>query len=384
MFSRFLLCLFLLGPSHSVWPQTPAPVEVTLPSALPSGNAVNDRLIFSFYPARRVAGETGRVPAVVLLHLLDTKRNQQMKSFARFLAARGIASAVVTLPYHMKRLPPGDVPIRHFLGSDAPTVVQAFNQSASDTSQVVSWLLQRPDVDPQRIGIIGISLGAIVTHLVMGRDARLNGGVAILGGGDLPDIYRRSVLSRFAVKNRVTITPEIAAQLRAVDPLTEAANNQPRRVLMIEGARDLVIPPRDAEELWRALGRPPIRWVDVNHPGLALAPKSVQRAALTYLRSVWNGTPLTQSQAPKIYLPTLKFGVISGLDSKVTPAATLQVFSLGTRRDHLSLLHADVGLSGRGLFAGFAATINQFADVGLARRLSGHRFRPYLSLHLSY
>ncbi len=359
-----------------------SPQKIVLPSALPSGNPINDRLLFTFYSARRVAGESGPVPAVVLLHLLGTTNNSQMRGFARYLAARGVASAVVTLPYHMKRLPRGDSPLRHFVGSNAATVVQAFNQSAADVSSVVTWLGARSEVDKSKISVLGISLGAIVTHLVMGSDARINGGVAIVGAGDLPDIYRRSVLGRFVVKPRITLTPADELRLREVDPLTYANQNQPRRVLMIEAARDLVIPPRDAKELWNALGRPPIRWVDVNHFGLELFPRASQRAALTYLRSVWNGAPLIK--APSIKVPALKAGLISGLDARVSPAVTLQLFSFGTRRDHLALLHGDVGVSGRGPFAGIAATINQFADFGVGRRLGGDRFRPYVSLHLTY
>lgn len=361
------------------------PQEIVLPSALPSGNAVNDRLIFTFTPARRAASQTvpgGPVPAVVLLHVLGTSRNQQMRQFAIFLANRGIASATVTLPYHMKRLPRGDLPIRHFVASDARVAVQAFNQSAADVSSVITYLQARPDVDGSKIGVVGASLGAIVTHLAMGRDARISAGVAIFGGGDLPGIYRSSILGRFVVRPRVTLTPADEALLREVDPLTFAGNNQPRRVLMIAGARDLVIPPRNAQVLWQALGNPPLRWVDVNHFGLALRPRATQLAALAYLQSVWKGAPL--AEAPQIRVPALKFGLISGLDARVSPAATLQVFSLGTRRDHLSLLHANVGITGRGPFASVAATVNQFADIGIGRRLKGERFRPYISLHLAY
>lgn len=305
-----------------------------------------------------------------------------MRELATFLAKRGIASATVTLPYHMKRLPRGDLPIRHFVASDARAVVQAFNQSAADVSSVITWLQARPDVDGSKISVVGASLGAIVTHLVMGRDARVSAGVSILGGGDLPGIYRHSVLGRFVVRPRVTLTPADEALLREVDPLTFAQNNQPRRVLMIAGARDLVIPPHNAQVLWQALGNPPLRWVDTNHFGLALRPRATQLAALSYLQSVWNGTPLVQ--APQIRVPTLKFGLISGLDARVSPAATLQVFSLGTRRDHLSIAHADVGITGRGPFASVAATVNQFADVGIGRRLKGARFRPYVSLHVAF
>ncbi len=50
----------------------------------------------------------------------------------------------------------------------------------------------------------------------------------------------------------------------------------------------------------------------------------------------------------------------------------------------MSLLHADIGLSGRGPFVGLAVTLTSFLDLGLAHRLNGRTLRPYLSLHLVF
>lgn len=391
MFSRFavVVCLLsqcFLARAQSAAPpiaasDTSAPVEVVLPSALPSGDAVNDRLLFTFFPA--IAPQAQPAPAVILLHFLGATSNADFQGFARDLAKRGIASAVVTLPYHMGRLRKGEAAGAPFRSSNLDVVARAFQQSAADVHSVTDWLSARPDVDARRLGIAGISLGAIITHLAMGQDTRLTVGVALLGGGNLPDIYTGSLSERIFGRRRA-IAPEIIAKLRPVDPLMYANFNRPRRVLMIQAARDLVIPPRDAEELWEALGRPPIQWVDTNHPGLLLARGAVMRTAAKFFEGVWSAKPFDARDLPHIYVPTLKAGFIFNLDSVVTPAVELQFFSLGTRRDHLSLLHADVGMSGRGPFLGVAATVNAFVDVGAARRLGGRKVRPYASLHFAF
>src|SRR5438067_5054764 len=103
----------------------------------------------------------------------------------------------MALPYHMRRLPPGEKPGRRFVARDARKGVQAVGQSAADTSTVASWLREQPSVDPERIGTVGISLGAVVAHLAMGTDDRLGAGVALLGGGNLPRLRRRSILFNF-------------------------------------------------------------------------------------------------------------------------------------------------------------------------------------------
>jgi dienelactone hydrolase len=350
-----------------------APREVLLPSAAPSGIAVSDRILFHYYPALRPSGE--KSPAVVLLHYLGGDGDdRRVAKFARYLSGRGIAAAQMTLPYHGRRKPPNDSPSRHFVAG-ADTVAQAFAQSASDVSTVVTWLTQQPAVDAGRIGAVGVSLGAFVVHLVMGQDTRINAGVAALGAGNLAAIFLQT-------PGRKPNAQEIET-LRRVEPLAYADRNRPRRVLMIQAARDRLVPPRYAEQLWEALGRPPIQWADVNHTGLVLTLDSVIRTAAAYLETAWSDAPDDLSRVPHVRAVTLKAGVISGLDTLFTPAVQGQFYSLGTR-DHMALLHANVGLGLRGPFVGVAATVNRYLDVGVGRRVFGDRIRPYASLHIVF
>lgn len=359
------------------------PVEVTLPSAEPSGDPVNDRIWVKLYPAAPDAPQPAA--AVVLLHPLGATDAKIMNRFARYLAQRGITGALMTLPYHMQRRPPGERGGGRFTDPDVKRMIQAARQSVSDVSTVVTWLSRQPSVDPHRIGVIGVSLGAIVAHLAMGKDERISAGAAILGGGNLADIRRRSLVYRIQKHySPAPLGPGAAAELRQVDPLQYADRNQPRRVLMIEAARDLLMPPRDARALWEALGRPPIRWVDTNHFGLVLAPQSAIRTALAYLLSVWDGTPDDPAELPAVHALTLKVGLVSGLDKGSTPALQWQAHSFWTRRDHMSGLHADLGWSGRGPFLGLAGTLNQFMDLGIAHRFNGGGVRPYVSLHVVF
>ncbi len=357
------------------------PVTFWLPSAKPSGIEVNDRVWVSFYAAAG-ASASAPAPAVVLLHYLGTTRNAEMHRYARTLSRQNISAAVVTLPYHMQRAVGKTEPMQYFVSRDANVAVRAFEQGISDVSTVVTWLTAQSIVDKRRIGVVGVSLGAITAHVAMGRDARLSAGVALLGGGDLPDIYETSPAGRIFLHTQARrLTEAEKAQLRTVDPLTYAGQNQPRRVLMIQGARDSFIPQRDALELWRALGRPPIQWIDTNHAALLLAIDSAGRAATTYLRNVWSGN--FNAPIPRVHVPTIQIGLMTGLDALITPVIQLQVLRIGTRH-HMALAHVDAGLGTRGLFAGLAATVTPLVDVGVGRRLGGTRWRPYTSLHITF
>ena len=360
----------------------PPPCAVTLPSAAPSGFPSVDFITLVYYPA---APASQLMPAVVVLPPSGgSARDPILRRLAQHLAARGIACAVMDLPYHGDRKRPGVAPAAPYLEGSVASSVQALGQAASDVRTITSWLAVQPGVDPHRLGVVGISLGAIVAHLAMGEDNRLTAGVAVLGGGDLPDLSQKSLLVRLLRRlYSQPLDPATLDGLRVVDPLTYAARNRPRRVLMIEAARDLLVPPRDSTELWEALGRPPIQWLDVNHFALGLTPEPAFRAASAYLWSVWDGHPaLTGDALPQAAAPTLKFGLLAQWGRSVTPSLQWQFFTFAKRRDHVSLIHADLGLTGRGLFLGLGATVTPFVDLGISPRFDGHGVRPYVAFHV--
>lgn len=358
----------------------PQPGEITLPSEAPSGIEVNDQIWIRFIPAPGASPEHPS-PAVVLIHGHHAPIRKQMAPYVRALAKRGIASVVLTLPYHGPRRPPHKSRGGPFVNPDPHRQRQALEQSVSDVSTVISWLQEQPGVDPEKIGVTGISLGALISHLAMGKDSRISAGVAMLGGGGLkrtqqerPGIITRRLGGR--------LDAEGLEIMRPVDPIEYADENRPRRVLMFEGARDWIFPNHSAEKFWEALGKPPIIWLDTGHIAPVRIEGSAARTSAAYLDAVWQGKPATVDALPRAYVPTVKIGTIFGLDSIATPAVQWQAYTFLKRSDHMSLLHADLGWSGRGPFLGLAATLSTHSDVGLAYSPTRNTIRPYLSLHL--
>ncbi len=383
--------------------------SVTLASELPTGDAAVDSVPVDYYPAQTSASKaSGAVsPTIIVLPPLGYDAHDPlMRRLALFAAHNGVNAALMTLPYHGSRSPKKDghtFAALYFLSGDSERAAQAFAQSASDVTTVVSWLENQPGVDKTRISLVGISLGAVVAHLVMGRDDRINSGVAFLGAGDNYDLGQHGFFSRLIQflhpSQRVPRDMDKAQTeriLHRVDPLSYADANRPRRVFMVQGARDIVIPPRDATELWNALGRPPIRWVDGNHASLRLATNAAFHAALEYLQSVWAAPTVAAAAAvptPQLTVPTITFGFVGqthGRDSLgITPALTDQFFSVGTFASHLPVAHVDGGVTGRGFFVGAAFTLNSYFDLGYATRISQFSHapstpRPYLGMHIAF
>ena len=59
-------------------------------------------------------------------------------------------------------------------------------------------------------------------------------------------------------------------RIAPADPITCAANLKDRRLLMLAGKRDDIVPPKMAEALWQASGKQKIVWYDCTHYGAVL------------------------------------------------------------------------------------------------------------------
>jgi dienelactone hydrolase len=130
----------------------------------------------------------GKLPAMVLAHGGGGKA---FREWAELWAGRGYVALAMDLAGHGpdgKRLPDGgpeqddgtkfaDVP-----AEDAWTY-----HAVADVIRGVSLLAGRPDVDPERIGVTGISWGGYLTCIVAGLDGRLKVAVPVYGCGFLDD-----------------------------------------------------------------------------------------------------------------------------------------------------------------------------------------------------
>jgi dienelactone hydrolase len=237
--------------------------KLTFPSPVVSPDPQNNTVHAEYFrPA-----EMGKHPAVIVLHILGADF-----ALSRYLSARlaeeGVAALFLKLPYYGERRP-ADIDAR-FLSSDIERSVIAMRQGVCDVRRAADWLASRAEVDRSRIGVTGISLGGIVSSLAAGVDPQIDRAAILLGGGglaeilwDMPEAEARN--SRKAWIDSGRTKEELARLTRPFDPLTYAAGLQQKRVLMIAGRSDEVIPPSATTRLWEAAGRPPIQWLDCGH-----------------------------------------------------------------------------------------------------------------------
>jgi dienelactone hydrolase len=236
---------------------------VRFPSPITTADPENNTVHAEYF---RPAGP-GKRPGVVVLHILGADFALSRYLSAR-LAERGVAALFVKLPYYGERRPAGSP--KKFLSADIERSIRSMQQGVCDVRRASAWLASRPEIDPERLGVTGISLGGIVGALAAEADPTVNRAVFLLAGGDLARILWEMPEPEAArYRARWVESGRTLADLKALtdpyDPLTHARRLVGKRILMIAGTVDEVIPPSSARALWEAAGRPPIRWYDCGH-----------------------------------------------------------------------------------------------------------------------
>ena len=205
----------------------------------------------------------GPRPAVVILPV--TRGDYPTKAVAAYLADHGIAS----LLFMSRSTFTGTA------GKDFSMLAAQFHDYVVEVRQALDWLVLQPSIDTDRIGLIGMSLGAIVGSLTAGVDPRIRSEVLLLGGGDLPGIIfstneRAFVKMRKRLMEEHQSSPEALKQdaektLAAVEPLNYARRLPPSNILMINAYFDKAIPRFYTLALWEKIGKPHLVFVPTGH-----------------------------------------------------------------------------------------------------------------------
>ena len=175
------------------------------------------------------------------------------------------------------------------LAADPRIFAKALAQGVEDVRRTVDVLASRPEVNPQQIGIMGVSLGGILAGTAAGQEPRIARAVLLLAGGDLLPVVHHARETRTLSETINRLAPaeraEVEQAIVQADPLQHAAGLRDRaqqgRVLMINAGEDEVIPRACTEKLASALGiQDRVVWLDGlgHYTALAALPKALKTA----------------------------------------------------------------------------------------------------------
>ena len=229
-----------------------AQVKLLVPVAAAT---TNKTLELEYYLPATTPGRP--VPAIIILPVSAGEHYPLERHFARYFTRRGYAAVIV----HRER-------------ERDPQTGEAVNdllkQSVFDNMCVIDWLDTRPELDANRIGVLGTSMGAIKGALLAPVDSRVKASVLGLVGGDVPYILTYSQegglrgggivghRNAYLVKHHVRLE-EFRKRLEETvtyDPQFFAPSVDPKKVMLFLGALDTIMPFKKGWELRRAMGKP--------------------------------------------------------------------------------------------------------------------------------
>jgi dienelactone hydrolase len=131
---------------------------------------------------------TKKLPAVIVLHGTGGNKESQ-RPWLLHLAKRGIIGVAIDARYHGERAPNAkgaqaynEAIVRAWKSKDGDKQVHPFYyDTVWDLWRTLDYLETRDDVDPQRLGMIGFSMGGIETWLAASVDERVKVAVPAIG-----------------------------------------------------------------------------------------------------------------------------------------------------------------------------------------------------------
>jgi cephalosporin-C deacetylase-like acetyl esterase len=214
------------------------------------------------------------VPALLLLHGLGGSK-EQMAPIAGFISSLGYAVFVIDEAGQGERKDAAQpVPVAANEASLAKQMVDANITTVVDLRRGIDYLQTRPEIKPGQVGMLGISLGALVGAVLAGVDSRVKIAMLVSGGGNLAQILTAQAQGSLSFgkqyKDAILATDPITleTQLASIDPINFVAHISPRPLLMEHGRLDKVIPPEAAQALFDAAAQPKqIDWYpNAGHP----------------------------------------------------------------------------------------------------------------------
>ncbi|MGB5279417.1 MAG: dienelactone hydrolase family protein [Gammaproteobacteria bacterium] len=135
-----------------------------------------------------------------------------------------------------------------------------------DVSRIIDWAQTRPEIDTDRIAIIGFSHGALVASIATVSEPRIKTSIFVMGGANPHELIASCRLERTdTIRNMVQqrFGWDLEQYKEELEPIFAPYNVaryeghvEPENVLIIDAYYDTCMPRTSRDALWEAMGRP--------------------------------------------------------------------------------------------------------------------------------
>jgi dipeptidyl aminopeptidase/acylaminoacyl peptidase len=251
-------------------------------SFVESPHQFNDQVHFRFYERH---GEPD-APTVIVLHGYRMENYMVFDRYCRLMVRRGYNAALVDLPYHMSRRPPGTYHGEFTFSDDGVLTLRVMQQSVLDIMAVINWLKLR---GAPRIGMFGVSYGGMLSGLMACVEPQVDFTVMVAPPADMGAVFFESRLGRqFEAEN--PRAREVMQKYKDVLDRFALINLKPltphENILLIEGTFDGMVPVDLVEKLWRAWDKPQIHRYPQGHLSVIIFNPPMDRHLRAFLKKM--------------------------------------------------------------------------------------------------
>ena len=228
-----------------------------------TGASISD-LTYQSAPGRRVrayqvtpaeTGRSQRTAAILFLHPGPGSRATFLAE-AVALAGMGAVSLLVDAPWAADTAAAWGQAV-----TDPEEAVREYTRTVIDLRRGIDLLIARPDVDPDRIGFVGHSVGALFGAVLAGVDRRLRAAVLMAGAGRFVDV---------AAVNLPDLQGEefehYHRTLAELDPAVWVGRAAPTPLFFQAALRDEFFTEEQGREFFEQAGDPKsLKWYDAGH-----------------------------------------------------------------------------------------------------------------------
>jgi dipeptidyl aminopeptidase/acylaminoacyl peptidase len=164
-----------------------------------------------------------------------------------------------------------------------------------DVEGALAWLQAQPDVDPQRIGMLGESMGAVAAIRAAAHLPQIKAVVAASPYADLEEAIRNvwegTGLPAFPFVPLQIAVGELRTglDLAEMQPLRDVAAISPRPILILAGGQDPITGPEAGVRFYTAAGEPKELWFEpqAGHESfLSILPEEYERRVVGFFDGV--------------------------------------------------------------------------------------------------
>ena len=254
-----VLCLAVFGFGGMAWLAYGAAYDLVYPYRIRAEKTPLDMGIINYEDVRFTTVDGLEIAAwyvpsangavIILVHGLGSNRGELLE-MAAALQETGFGALLVDLRNS---------------GDSSGSVTTLGLLESRDVIAGVDFLVGRTEVDPERIGIYGMSMGAATTLMSAGQDERLKAVVSAAGFTSIEANIRDSVQQLTGLPP-VPFAPMIVffgeylsgMDINLVRPIDALQDIAPRPVMFVHGDLDGLILVRNAYELYEAAGEPKV------------------------------------------------------------------------------------------------------------------------------